>query len=141
MLFLTLSCQICFNSPSPSRFILNFNRMNNLWYEQNHYLEKQCPSFEPLGIIIFLQFCFIFLLLLSQYFCISVNRRDVTFTTNLTLNHKKKDISRLPQSVTLVSLLLVGLLSAGSPENYLSILIILPDLDYGLYVQFSIKIS
>ena len=55
--------------------------------------------------------------------------RFISFSTNLTLNRKKKDTSRLPQSVTLI-LLLVGLLSAESPENYFPILIILPDLNY-----------
>ena len=62
----------------------------------------------------------------------------ISFSTNLTLNRKKKDTSRLPQSVTLI-LLLVGLLSAESPENYFPILIILPDLNYGNMFSLVLK--
>ena len=53
----------------------------------------------------------------------------VTFSTNLTLNHKKKNISRLPPCLTIIPLILVGLLSESS-EKYFSLLIILPDLNY-----------
>ena len=115
------------NSSSPSPVTLNFNHMNILWYEQNHHLERKYPSFAPLGIFNFFVISFTFILSLFMmilHLCNSV--RYVTFTTNLTLNRKKKSISRLPQSsMTFVSLLLFGLLSAESAENYFSFLIIL----------------
>ena len=80
-------------SPPPSLVIPNFNlnRMNNLWYEQNQYLERIYPLFEPLGIFNLFVISFMFILLLVTIFlnlCKSV--RYVTFTTNLTLNRKKK---------------------------------------------------
>ena len=127
-------------SPPPP-FSLNFNCMSNIWYEQNHYFQRKYPSFEPLDILKPFATRFILKLLLFTLFlhlCNSV--RFISFSTNLTLNRKKKDTSRLPQSVTVTSLL-VRLLSAESPENYFPILIILPDLYYRLYVQFSINIS
>ena len=107
--------------PPLPQFSLNFNCINNLWYEQNHYFQRKYSSFEPLDIFQLFATSFILILPLFTLF---------SFSTNLTLNRKKKDTSRLPQSVALI-LLLVGLLSAESPENYFPILIILPDLNYG----------
>ena len=119
--------------PPTTTFIHISNRLNNFWYEQNHNLERKYPSFEPFRIFKFCVTSFLFILLYFTIFlhlCNSVS--FVTFSTNLTLNRKRKGIStpNLPQSITPVSLLLVWLLSAESPENYNSILIILPDLDY-----------
>ena len=74
---------------------------------------------------------FILILILFTLFLHLCNSaRFISFSTNLTLNCKKKDTSRLTQSATLI-LLLVGLLSAESTGNYFPILIILPDLNYG----------
>ena len=116
---------------APSLVNLNFNCIKNFWYE--HHLERKYPSFEPLVIFKIFVISFMFILLLFTIFlhlCNSV--RYITITTNLTLNPKKKYISRLPQpSMTLVSLLLFGLLSSESTENYFSFLIMLPELDYG----------
>ena len=124
--------------PSPSPFIPNFNRMNNLSNEQNNYLERKYPFLSHLIFFIFLQLALFLYTYYSQYFC-------VTFTTNLTLYRQKKDVSRLPQSVpqsvTLASLLLVeSNPSAESPENYLSILIILPDFYYRSVFSLNLKL-
>ena len=103
--------------------------MNNLWCEQNHYFQRKYPSFEPLDIFKLFATRFILILQLFTLFlhlCNSV--RFISFSTNLTLNRKKNDTSKLPQFVTLI-FLLVGLFSAESPENYFPILIILPDLN------------
>ena len=94
------------------------------------------------SLFIFLNFLQLALYLYSSihvilHLCNSL--RFISFSTNLTLNRKKKDTSRLPQSVTLI-LLLVGLLSAESPENYFPVLIILPDLNSGNMSSLVLKL-
>ena len=98
--------------PVTSPFILNFNRINNLWYEQSYYLEKKYPSFEPLGIFNFFVTSFIFILLLFTLFVHLCNSLllQVTSTCNTCITTSGW---------------------AESLENYFSILIILPDLDCG----------
>ena len=49
-------------------FIPNFNRINNLSNEENHYLERKYPSFELLDIFNFFVTSFIFTLLLFTIF-------------------------------------------------------------------------
>ena len=129
--------------PAPYPATLNFkcNRMNNLLYGRNIYIKRKFPSFEPFDIFKFFVIGFIIIFLLYMIFlhlCNSV--RYVTFLTNLTLYRKKKNISGSPRSVmTIVSLLLFGLLSAESTENYFSLLIILPELDCGNIFSLSVK--
>ena len=128
------------HAPFPVR--RNFYRMNNFCYEQNTYLERKYPSFEPFGIFKLLVIGFtivFFLIVLLLHLCNSV--RYVTFTTNLTLSRKKKEISMSPRSVLeFLSLLLVWLFSAESPENYFSLLIILPDLGCGNIFKLTVKL-
>ena len=116
----------------PSQTALSLRRMKNLWCEQNLFPQRKYPSVVTVDIFKFIIISSIFILIIFMIFlhlCNSVTY--VTFSTNLTLNHKKKNISRLPQCLTIIPLLLFGLLSAESPEKYFSLLIILPDLNYG----------
>ena len=124
----------------PSQTALSLRRMKNLWCEQNLFPQRKYPSVETVDIFKFIIISSIIILILFMIFlhlCNSVTY--VTFSINLTLNHKKKNISRLPQCLTLMSLLLFGLLSAESPEKYFSLLIILPDLNFGIFFSLGCK--
>lgn len=111
----------------------------------DYNLERAFPLFEPLGIFKIVVISFIFnhlLFMIFLHMCDSV--RCVTFTTNLTLFRRNKTISTLPQSLmtplmALLSLLLFGLLSVESPENYLPLIFILPKLDYGHMFSLALK--
>ena len=86
-----VSTTVVVSPPLPS---FSFNCMNNLWYEQNHYFQRKYPSFEPPDILKHFATSFILILLLFTLFlhlCNSVS--FISFSTNLTLNRKKKDSS------------------------------------------------
>ena len=116
-------------SLSPSPFTSSHTK--NLRNEKNENIECKFPSFEPLHILNICLINIVFILSLFMTFLQVCNTVTyVTFATNLTLFSKKKAILKLPQSeTTLLSLLLLGLLSAES-ENYFSFLVILLNLDY-----------
>ena len=111
--------------------------MNKIWNEQNHNLVHKFPLFETFDIFKIVVISFMSILLLFKLFlhmCDLV--RYVPFTTNLNLLRKNKTNSTLLRSlmatlVALIFLLLFGLLSADSPENYLHLIFILPKFDCG----------
>ena len=119
--------------------------MNKIWNEQNHNLEHKFLLFETLDIFKIVVISFMFILLLFMLFlhvCDLV--RYVTFATNLNLLHKNKSNSTLPRSLMatlmpLILLLLFGLLSADSPENYLHLIFIFPKFDYGNMSRKALK--
>ena len=104
------------SDPSSVTQNFKFNRMNNLLYGKNLYLKRKFPSFEAFDIFKFFVIAFIIIFLLYMILLHLCNYvRYVTFSTNLTLNRKKKYISGSPRSIlSIVSLLLVGLLSTES---------------------------
>ena len=76
------------------------------------------------------------------YFYICVTVKCVSFTTNLTLFRRKKTTSALtPSSMTplLLALLLFGLLSVEFPENYLPLIFIFPNPEYGFMLSSALK--
>ena len=116
--------------------------MINLRNEQNHIIARKFSSLESHGIfkIAVTSITFIFISFrIFLHLCTTV--KYVTFTTNLTLLRKNNTTSDLtPSSMTpLLALLLCGLLSDESPENYLPLIFIFPNSEYEFTLSLTLK--
>ena len=136
--FLASNAFVTSAPPPPS----TLNCLINLRNEGNHILKRAFPSFTSRVIFKFVVTSTISIFLLFRIFlhlCIAV--KYVVFTTNLTLFRKNKTTSTLtPSSMTpLLTLLLLGLLSAEFPENYLPLIFILPNSEYGFMLSLALK--
>ena len=148
--FITQSLYLVFDFHVSNAFVTSaptfpspFNCMMNLRNERNHILERTFPSFKPNVLFKSLPVVLISSSYFLGYFYIYMCHSEVRFPYNKLNNFsKEKTTSALtPSSMTplLLALLLFGLLSVEFPENYLPLIFIFSNPEYGFMLSLAFK--